>query len=152
MNPARLLVLLVLILLPLGVVDCEEEEKLVEIETDKQRVINNKFKIMSESKKLFRIFNQFNTNEYIKSGSTLVGTEAILTGILNDKLRWTKKHGDIISIREKDSNQSIPVLVPPFLKDLNICIGDQVTLKIKIRNDTMLIAKEISKHEREAQK
>ena len=107
MNPARLLVLLVLILLPLGVVDCEEEEKLVEIETDKQRVINNKLKKLSETKKLFRIFNQFNTNEYIKSGSTLVGTEAILTGILNDKLRWTKKHGDIISIREKDSNLSL---------------------------------------------
>ena len=95
------------------------------------------------AKKSLRAVNQFNVNDYIKEGSTLLGNEGIVTGTINEKLRWTAQRGEVISLRVENINQLIPVLIPPSFKDTNIAIGDRFTFRIEVGAAEVLTAKEI---------
>ena len=73
--------------------------------------------LLKSQKKSLRAVNQFNVNDYIKEGSTLLGNEGIVTGTINEKLRWTAQRGEVISLRVENINQLIPVLIPPLAKE-----------------------------------
>ena len=99
--------------------------------------------LLKSQKKSLRAVNQFNVNDYIKEGSTLLGNEGIVTGTINEKLRWTAQRGEVISLRVENINQLIPVLIPPSFKDTNIAIGDRFTFRIEVGAAEVLTAKEI---------
>ncbi|MEC7224621.1 MAG: hypothetical protein VXW02_10140 [Verrucomicrobiota bacterium] len=99
--------------------------------------------LLKTQKNSIRSVNKFNVNDYIKEGSTLLGTEGIVTGTVNEKLRWTTNRGEVISLRVEEINQLIPILIPPSFRDLNISIGDRFTFRIEVGNSEVLIAKEI---------
>ena len=99
--------------------------------------------LLKTQKNSIRSVNKFNVNDYIKEGSTLLGTEGILTGTVNEKLRWTTNRGEVISLRVEEINQLIPILIPPSFRDLNISIGDRFTFRIEVGNSEVLTAKEI---------
>ena len=54
--------------------------------------------LLKSQKKSLRAVNQFNVNDYIKEGSTLLGNEGIVTGTINEKLRWTAQRLSLIHI------------------------------------------------------
>ena len=99
--------------------------------------------LLKTQKNSIRSVNKFNINDYIKEGSTLLGTEGIVTGTVNEKLRWTTNRGEVISLRVEEINQLIPILIPPSFRDLNISIGDRFTFRIEVGNSEVLTAKEI---------
>ena len=99
--------------------------------------------LLKTQKNSIRSVNKFNVNDYIKEGSTLLGTEGIVTGTVNEKLRWTTNRGEVISLRVEEINQLIPILIPPSFRDLNISIGDRFTFRIEVGNSEVLTAKEI---------
>ena len=99
--------------------------------------------LLKAQKNSIRSVNKFNVNDYIKEGSTLLGTEGIVTGTVNEKLRWTTNRGEVISLRVEEINQLIPILIPPSFRDLNISIGDRFTFRIEVGNSEVLTAKEI---------
>ncbi len=99
--------------------------------------------LLKTQKNSIRSVNKFNVNDYIKEGSTLLGTEGIVTGTVNEKLRWTTNRGEVISLRVEEINQLIPILIPPTFRDLNISIGDRFTFRIEVGNSEVLTAKEI---------
>lgn len=99
--------------------------------------------LLKTQKDSIRSVNKFNVNDYIKEGSTLLGTEGIVTGTVNEKLRWTTNRGEVISLRVEEINQLIPILIPPSFRDLNISIGDRFTFRIEVGNSEVLTAKEI---------
>ncbi|MEC7638412.1 MAG: hypothetical protein VX848_05415 [Verrucomicrobiota bacterium] len=99
--------------------------------------------LLKTQKNSIRSVNKFNVNDYIKEGSTLLGTEGIVTGTVNEKLRWTANRGEVISLRVEEINQLIPILIPPSFRDLNISIGDRFTFRIEVGNSEVLAAKEI---------
>ena len=99
--------------------------------------------LLKTQKNSIRSVNKFNVNDYIKEGSTLLGTEGIVTGTVNEKLRWTTNRGEVISLRVEGINQLIPILIPPTFRDLNISIGDRFTFRIEVGNSEVLTAKEI---------
>ena len=99
--------------------------------------------LLKTQKNSIRSVNKFNVNDYIKEGSTLLGTEGIVTGTVNEKLRWTTNRGEVISLRVEEINQLIPILIPPSFRDLNISIGDRFTFRIEVGNSEILTAKEI---------
>ncbi|MEC8690253.1 MAG: hypothetical protein VX016_01720 [Verrucomicrobiota bacterium] len=99
--------------------------------------------LLKTQKNSIRSVNKFNVNDYIKEGSTLLGTEGIVTGTVNEKLRWTTNRGEPISLRVEEINQLIPILIPPSFRDLNISIGDRFTFRIEVGNSEVLTAKEI---------
>lgn len=99
--------------------------------------------LLKTQKNSIRSVNKFNVNDYIKEGSTLLGTEGIVTGTVNEKLRWTANRGEVISLRVEEINQLIPILIPPSFTDLNISIGDRFTFRIEVGNSEVLTAKEI---------
>lgn len=99
--------------------------------------------LLKTQKNSIRSVNKFNVNDYIKEGSTLLGTEGIVTGTVNEKLRWTANRGEVISLRVEEINQLIPILIPPTFRDLNISIGDRFTFRIEVGNSEVLTAKEI---------
>ena len=99
--------------------------------------------LLKTQKNSIRSVNKFNVNDYIKEGSTLLGTEGIVTGTVNEKLRWTTNRGEVISLRVEEINQLIPILIPPSFRDSNISIGDRFTFRIEVGNSEVLTAKEI---------
>ena len=99
--------------------------------------------LLKTQKNSIRSVNKFNVNDYIKEGSTLLGTEGIVTGTVNEKLRWTTNRGEVISLRVEEINQLIPILIPPTFRELNISIGDRFTFRIEVGNSEVLTAKEI---------
>ena len=99
--------------------------------------------LLKTQKNSIRSVNKFNVNDYIKEGSTVLGTEGIVTGTVNEKLRWTTNRGEVISLRVEEINQLIPILIPPSFRDLNISIGDRFTFRIEVGNSEVLTAKEI---------
>ena len=99
--------------------------------------------LLKSQKNSLRSVNQFNVADYIKEGSTLLGNEGIVTGTINEKLRWTAQRGEVVSLRVENINQLIPVLIPPSFKDINIAIGDRFTFKIEVGVAEVLTAKEI---------
>ena len=99
--------------------------------------------LLKTQKNSIRSVNKFKVNDYIKEGSTLLGTEGIVTGTVNEKLRWTTNRGEVISLRVEEINQLIPILIPPSFRDLNISIGDRFTFRIEVGNSEVLTAKEI---------
>ena len=101
--------------------------------------------LLKTQKNSIRSVNKFNVNDYIKEGSTLLGTEGIVTGTVNEKLRWTTNRGEVISLRVEEINQLIPILIPPTFRDLNISIGDRFTFRIEVGNSEVLTAKEINR-------
>ena len=103
----------------------------------------NRYFLLKSQKNSLRSVNEFNVNDYIKEGSTLLGNEGIVTGTINEKLRWTAQRGEVVSLRVENINQLIPVLIPPSFKDVNIAIGDRFTFKIEVGVAEVLTAKEI---------
>ena len=67
---------------------------------------------LKSQKGSFRSITKLDVNEYIKEGSTLLGTQGIVSGTINEKLRWTGDRGEVISLRVEGINQLIPILIP----------------------------------------
>ena len=98
---------------------------------------------LKSQKGSLRSLTNLDVNEYIKEGSTLLGTQGIVSGTINEKLRWTGDRGEVVSLRVDTINQLIPILIPPDLSSTNIAIGDRFTINVKVSTNEVLIAKEI---------
>ena len=98
---------------------------------------------LKSQKGSLRSITNLDVNEYIKEGSTLLGTQGIVSGTINEKLRWTGDRGEVISLRVEGINQLIPILIPPNLSSTNIAIGDRFTINVEVSSNEVLIAKEI---------
>ncbi|MDA7681252.1 hypothetical protein N8603_02575 [Verrucomicrobiales bacterium] len=98
---------------------------------------------LKSQKGSLRSLTNFDVNEYIKEGSTLLGTQGIVSGTINEKLRWTGDRGEVVSLRVDTINQFIPILIPPDLSSTNIAIGDRFTINVEVSTNEVLIAKEI---------
>lgn len=98
---------------------------------------------MNSQKGSLRSIANLNVNEYIKEGSTLLGNEGLVSGTINEKLRWTADRGEVVSLRVDDVNQMIPILIPPDLSNTNIAIGDRFTIRVEVSTSEVLLAKEI---------
>jgi hypothetical protein len=98
---------------------------------------------LKSQKGSLRSLTNLDVNEYIKEGSTLLGTQGIVSGTINEKLRWTSDRGEVVSLRVDIINQLIPILIPPDLSSTNIAIGDRFTINVEVSTNEVLIAKEI---------
>lgn len=98
---------------------------------------------LKSQKGSLRSITNLDVNEYIKEGSTLLGTQGIVSGTINEKLRWTGDRGEVVSLRVDTINQLIPILIPPDLSSTNIAIGDRFTINVEVSSNEVLIAKEI---------
>ena len=99
--------------------------------------------LLKSQKKSLRAVNQFNVNDYIKEGSTLLGNEGIVTGTINEKLRWTAQRGEVISLRVENINQLIPVLIPP---SFNILTTNQQSFSTSINPMVLFFIVTVLKH------
>lgn len=104
-------------------------------------------KIIGSPKDTMRTVTQLNVSDYIKEGTTLAGTEGIVTGIVAEKLRWTPDRGEMISVAVNlDKNQElIPIMVPPRFKNVNIARGDKFTFKVEVGKEQLLITKDLKR-------
>lgn len=104
-------------------------------------------KIIGSPKDSMRTVTQLNVSDYIKEGTSLAGTEGIVTGVVAEKLRWTPDRGEIISVAVNlDKNQElIPIMVPPEFKNVNIARGDKFTFKVEVGKEQILITKDLKR-------
>jgi hypothetical protein len=104
-------------------------------------------KIIGSPKDSMRTVTQLNVSDYIKEGTTLAGTEGIVTGVVAEKLRWTPDRGEMISVAVNlDKNQElIPIMVPPEFKNVNIARGDKFTFKVEVGKEQLLITKDLKR-------
>ncbi|NCG27896.1 MAG: hypothetical protein GWP42_10195 [Verrucomicrobiales bacterium] len=104
-------------------------------------------KIIGSPKDSMRTVTQLNVSDYIKEGTSLAGTEGIVTGVVAEKLRWTPDRGEIISVAVNlDKNQElIPIMVPPEFKNVNIARGDKFTFKVEVGKEQILTTKDLKR-------
>ena len=92
-----------------------------------------------------RSVSELNISNYITSGTSMGGTVWRVTGTIDEKLRWTRDRGQVVSlyIEQGSTKESLPIVVPEKFKDLSINVGDRFTFKVEVAEKQFLIARDL---------
>ncbi len=88
-----------------------------------------------------------NVQEFLENGNSLRGNEYSLTGKIDEKLRWTTKHGQIVSLRVSTpgGDELIGVEIPADFNNLNIEREQRYALRIKVRQGGIPVATAVNR-------
>lgn len=92
-----------------------------------------------------RSVSELDITNYITSGNSMGGTVWRVTGTIDEKLRWTRDRGQVVSvyIEQGATKESLPILVPEKFKDMSINVGDRFTFKVEVAEKQFLVASEL---------
>ncbi|MCH2058990.1 MAG: hypothetical protein MK183_00060 [Verrucomicrobiales bacterium] len=92
-----------------------------------------------------RSVSELNIGNYITSGNSMGGTVWRVTGTIDEKLRWTRDRGQVVSvyIEQGSTKESLPIVVPEKFKDISINVGDRFTFKVEVAEKQFLVAREL---------
>jgi len=92
-----------------------------------------------------RSVSELDITNYIRSGNSMGGTVWRITGTIDEKLRWTRDRGQVVSvyIEQGATKESLPIIVPEKFKDQSINVGDRFTFKVEVAEKQFLIAREL---------
>lgn len=92
-----------------------------------------------------RSVSELDITDYITSGNSMGGTVWRVTGTIDEKLRWTRERGQVVSvyIEQGATKESLPIIVPKKFKDLSINVGDRFTFKVEVAEKQFLVAREL---------
>ncbi len=102
---------------------------------------------LSRSGDSMRAVSELNITDYVQKGDSMGGTEWRITGTVESKLRWTPDRGQLLSVFVEQGNikESLPVLVPPEFNDVNINVGDRLTLVVQVADEQVLEARDLKR-------
>ena len=83
----------------------------------------------------------------VESANSLRGNEYVVEGKLDDRLRWDRDAGQVISLKvdgEKDS-KFIAIEIPPELTSINLEREQNYSIKVRIREGGIAVAEEIAR-------
>ena len=92
-----------------------------------------------------RSVSELDITNYITSGNSMGGTVWRVTGTVDEKLRWTRDRGQVVSvyIEQGLTKESLPIIVPEKFKDMSINVGDRFTFKVEVAEKQFLVAREL---------
>ncbi|MEI6674674.1 MAG: hypothetical protein WCO57_05810 [Verrucomicrobiota bacterium] len=100
-----------------------------------------------KKKPRFGDVSPLNVEDFLENGNSLRGNEYSLTGKIDEKLRWTTKRGQIVSLRVSTpgGDELIGVEIPPDFNNLNIEREQRYALRIKVRQGGIPVATAVTR-------
>ena len=94
-----------------------------------------------------RAVSELDITDYVTRGDSMAGTEWKITGVIEEKLRWTPDQGQLVSVLVEQGNlrEVLPVLIPPDFKEIKINIGDRFTILVHVPGKDPLEARQIER-------
>lgn len=107
--------------------------------------LSSNFFSSGNSSQSMRSVSELDITNYITSGNSMGGTVWRVTGTIDEKLRWTRERGQVVSvyIEQGATKESLPIIVPKKFKDLSINVGDRFTFKVEVAEKQFLVAREL---------
>lgn len=84
---------------------------------------------------------------YYENGRSLAGNTYRVQGVVDEKLKWTPKNGQLINVMVDNggSRDPLPIRVPEELSRQNIQTGQEFLFKVEVGRGGILTAREILK-------
>ncbi|MGJ8633522.1 MAG: hypothetical protein ACSHX7_06340 [Luteolibacter sp.] len=85
--------------------------------------------------------------DLLDNGNSLRGSEYVVEGSIDEKLRWTPNHGQIVSLRVETptGDEIIPIRIPDDLKTNNIEREQRYAFKVEFEQGGIPVATGISR-------
>jgi hypothetical protein len=85
--------------------------------------------------------------EFLRNGNSLRGSEYVIEGKVDERLRWTTSRGQVISVRvgSGDDVDFIGVEIPPEVGQTNIDIEQRYAFRVKFRQGGIPVATGITR-------
>lgn len=83
----------------------------------------------------------------IRNANSLRGNEYIVTGTVDDRLKWDPDIGQVVSVKvtEGDTHEFIGIRIPPHLAATNIEREQQYAFQVRIREGGIAVAEKITR-------
>jgi hypothetical protein len=84
---------------------------------------------------------------FLENANSMRGNEYSVAGTIDEKLRWTPDHGQVVSVKveTEGSSELIPIEIPPEFNQLNIEREQRYLFKIRIRQGGIPVATAINR-------
>lgn len=104
-------------------------------------VLVGKFLLGKKSESFANAF-PLDIEAFVDDANAFRGDEFFVEGKIEEKLRWTPKDGQIVSIRvkSKKGEEIIPIKIPDKFNNLNIDRGQTYAFKIEIKDGGIAVA------------
>lgn len=103
--------------------------------------------IFKKKKPRYGDVNPLNIEDFLENGNSLRGNEYTLSGKIDEKLRWTPKRGQIVSLRVSTpgGDELIGVEIPSDFNNLNIEREQRYSIRVKVRQGGIPVATAVSR-------
>jgi len=90
---------------------------------------------------------KLNMEEFLDNGNSLRGSEYVLEGTVDEKLRWTPDRGQVLSVKVGTGPEAkmIGIEVPPEFNNRNIEREQRYQFKVKFRQGGIPVATGINR-------
>ncbi|MGC4013937.1 MAG: hypothetical protein QM755_05385 [Luteolibacter sp.] len=90
---------------------------------------------------------KLNMEEFLQNGNSLRGSEYVVEGTVDEKLRWTPDRGQVLSVKvgSGDDAKMIGIEVPPEFNNRNIEREQRYAFKVKFRQGGIPVATGINR-------
>jgi hypothetical protein len=91
--------------------------------------------LFRKKKPRFGDVSPLSVEEFLENGNSLRGNEYSIEGKIDEKLRWTTKRGQIVSLRVTTPGGDgwIGVEIPPSFNNLNVEREQRYAMRVKVR-------------------
>jgi hypothetical protein len=91
--------------------------------------------------------SKLDMQEFLQNGNSLRGSEYVVEGKVDEKLRWTPDRGQIVSVLVDDGGRAemIGIEVPPEFNDRNIEREQRYAFRVKFRQGGIPVATGINR-------
>ncbi|MCX6879530.1 MAG: hypothetical protein NTW21_37855 [Verrucomicrobia bacterium] len=98
--------------------------------------------VFKKKKPRFGDVSPLNIEEFLENGNSLRGNEYSIEGKIDEKLRWTSKRGQIVTLRVSTpgGDELIGIEIPPDFNNLNIEREQRYAMRIKVRQGGIPVA------------
>jgi hypothetical protein len=85
--------------------------------------------------------------DMMENGNSLRGNEYFIEGKIDEKLRWTPNHGQVVSLRveSRSGEEFIGVEIPAEFNDLNIEREQRYAFRVRVRQGGIPVATGINR-------
>lgn len=95
----------------------------------------------------YRTVEKLNPEDYLENSNSLRGNTYQLEGIIASSLGSSPEKGRLFGLRTKQGERefSLPILVPPGYRELNLQKGQRYRLKVRVNDSGLMEVEELKK-------
>ena len=90
---------------------------------------------------------KLNIQEFLQNGNSFRGTEYLVEGKVDERLRWTSANGQVVSVQvgSDEEPEFIGIEIPPDVTKMNIDVQQRYAFRVKFRQGGIPVATGINR-------